>query len=192
MTNNKTRILIIDDAEEVRETMKAVLEGAGYIVDGAATGAIAFGLVQKNSYDIFLVDYMLPDTNGIDLTHRLLAVSKDSIPIIITGSSSIEIAVNAMHLGAHDYLMKPVNLDDLLKILENILVEREALRNGKKNVQQVLDKIGSIQDTGIEIIISPSGTASARQSEGAFWGSMIRTWRQISDLPKRALKRRVR
>lgn len=153
----KASILIVEDEEPIRESLRAVLECDGYLVGGAESGTKALEMVVQQYFDIMLVDYRLPDMNGLEFIKQALLVSKDSIPLIVTGCTSLEIALEGMRVGAHDYLVKPVNLDELKKNLTGILAEREVFVKGKAKFQQVIKDVAPADEKAIERIIDEAG-----------------------------------
>lgn len=162
-TSGKANILIIDDEPALRESIAMVLENAGYRASCAESGPQALGIMKDHFFDILLVDYMLPEMNGIECIKQGLAISPESIPVVITGSSSIEIAVEAMRIGAHDYLLKPLNLDDLIELLSSILQEREECRKGKQNLEQVLKQIGNEQEERMTSVVLSADHATIQK-----------------------------
>ncbi len=168
MANNaKANILIIDDEQGVRDTLAPMLEEAGYFVGCCEDGANAVEMARRTFYDVIIVDYRLPDTNGLKLIKDILLVSAESVPIIISGSSSIEIAVAAMRMGAHDYLVKPINSNDLLAIIATILEERAAFVRGKNNREQAIKQLGKVApDPGIITIVQNKSGSSVVASKG--------------------------
>ncbi len=127
----KAHILVIEDEESNRSSLVDILESEGFAVSAAENGAAALELTNKWIFDVLLVDYNLPDVNGIDIIRQILKVSKESVPVIITGSSSLETALEGMRIGVHDYLVKPVDPGELLSIIKTILREREEFRRAK-------------------------------------------------------------
>ena len=121
----KYKILIVDDDENIRNTMKAILEDEGYIVDMAVTGAEAVQKTQKTTYNIALLDIRLPDMEGVEL----LKLIKDGVPrtrkIMVTGYPSMQNAISALNRNADAYLIKPVEIDDLLQTVKNQLKQQE-------------------------------------------------------------------
>ena len=120
------RILVADDEKDILEMLSDFMEGLGYQVDLADTVDTAFVLMKENDYDIFLTDKNMPDNEGNkEGGMRLLKYAKDNMPetevIMITGYGTIESAVEAMKLGAFDYIKKPIPLDDLKEKIERIL-----------------------------------------------------------------------
>jgi DNA-binding response OmpR family regulator len=124
MTKN-ARILVVDDEETIRTTVKAILEDEGYIVDTASTGAEAISKTEKTSYNIALLDIRLPDMEGVELL-RLL---KDPVPktrkIMVTGFPSMQNAITAVNRKADAYLIKPVDIEKLLETIKEQLKLQE-------------------------------------------------------------------
>ena len=136
-----TRILIVDDDETIRKTMKAILEDEGYLVDLAGTGREAVQKTQEKTYNVALLDIRLPDMEGIEL----LTLMKDSVPrtrkIMVTGYPSMQNAMGALNKNADAYLLKPVDIDKLLNIIKEQLQSQENER--KFSEQKVAEFIES-------------------------------------------------
>ncbi len=124
-----TRILVVDDDETIRTTMKAILEDEGYIVDLAGTGKEAIQKTQNTNYNVALLDIRLPDMEGIEL----LKLMKDSVPktrkIMVTGYPSMQNAISALNKDADAYLLKPVDIEKLLNTVKEQLKAQETERN---------------------------------------------------------------
>jgi DNA-binding response OmpR family regulator len=120
------RILVVDDDETIRTTMKAILQDEGYQVDLAATGKEAVEKTYEKTYNIALLDIRLPDIEGVDLLKRL----KDSVPrtrkIMVTGYPSMQNAISALNKNADAYLLKPVDVEKLLITVKEQLQAQEA------------------------------------------------------------------
>ncbi|MCL2389420.1 MAG: response regulator [Elusimicrobia bacterium] len=148
-----TKILIIEDEETVRESLFAVLTARGFGVATAETGREALEKIKKEFYDILLVDYKLTDMDGLSLIKEAAFISKDSVPIVVTGYSSVETAVDAMRIGAHDYLIKPVDIDNLIENIKMILNERDDYRRGLQALQRVITaKLEPLKDADTRIV----------------------------------------
>jgi DNA-binding response OmpR family regulator len=115
------RILIVDDDETIRTTMKAILEDEGYVVDLASTGEEAIRLTMKTTYNIALLDIRLPDMEGVEL----LKLMRDSVPrtrkIMVTGYPSMQNAIAALNKNADAYLLKPLDNEKLLNLVKEQL-----------------------------------------------------------------------
>jgi DNA-binding NtrC family response regulator len=119
------RILVVDDDETIRTTMKAILQDEGYIVDLAATGKEAIQKTTENNYNVALLDIRLPDMEGVEL----LKLLKDGMPrtrkIMVTGYPSMQNAISALNKNADSYLLKPVDVEKLLAIVKQQIIDQE-------------------------------------------------------------------
>ena len=155
------KILIVEDEEIVRETLAENLKEKGFTVDSVENSEQALSAVKAKPYNILLVDYRLPDMNGIDFIKEASAISKNSVAIVITGYSAVETAVDSMRMGAYDYLLKPVDIDALVSEIRTIMQEMDILNVGKRRVASVVGGL-SVSDDDIVILASkdslvPSG-----------------------------------
>jgi DNA-binding NtrC family response regulator len=127
--NNETRILIVDDDDTIRSTMKAILEDEGYEVDLAASGKEGIKKSKETSYNIALLDIRLPDMEGVEL----LKLMKPAIPrtrrIMVTGYPSTQNAIEALNKNADAYLIKPVDIEKLLNTIKDQLKLQEEEKN---------------------------------------------------------------
>lgn len=120
------RVLIIEDELSMRLGLKFTLEDAGYKVDTAEDGTEGIACILKTAYDIIITDYRLPGHNGIEILGHIKKHQHDCCVIMITAYAEIETAVNAVKLGAFDYIQKPFEPTLLLDI-----IERFAAQTGK-------------------------------------------------------------
>ncbi|MBN1822744.1 MAG: response regulator [Endomicrobiales bacterium] len=156
-------ILLLEDEEPTRVSYKELLSAEGYEILETDTGAKALELVKKQHFDIFLVDYKLPDMTGTEFIRQALEVSKDAVPVVVTALSSLEIAVEAMRMGAHDYLVKPVDISEFKRTIENILFEKEEARRGKEVFQKAISGLEYSDENAIDVIVENSeGGPSAK------------------------------
>lgn len=137
------KVLIIDDEINIRKTLMLLIDE--YEVDAYEAGSLAEAkiAINKDFFDIAIVDIRLPDGSGIEILKYLKEVSADTIVLIITAFSSTETAIEAMKAGAYDYITKPFNLDEIRIILKNI-IEKINLQNKVRNLQQYEDVYQSI------------------------------------------------
>ena len=134
------RILVVDDDESIRRTMKAILEDEGYIVDLAATGSEAIQKTKEKAYNIALLDIRLPDMEGVEL----LKLIKDTVPhtrkIMVTGYPSMQNAVAALNKNADAYLIKPVNVEKLLNtVKEQLQLQEDERRFSEQKVAEFIE-----------------------------------------------------
>ena len=115
------RILVVDDDKSIRKIFRLNLEEEGYVVDTAETGEEALRKVERYYYNITLIDIKLGDIDGTDLLERMQEKSPWMKKIIVTGFPSMQNAIKAVNEGADGYILKPVKIDSLLKIIEEHL-----------------------------------------------------------------------
>ena len=115
------RILVIDDDKSIRKIFKLNLEEEGYIVDTAETGKEALRKVEHYFYNIALIDIKLGDVDGTDLLASFQEKSPLMKKIIVTGFPSLQNAIKAVNIGADGYILKPVKIEQLLKVIEEQL-----------------------------------------------------------------------
>ena len=129
--SNSLRILFVDDEGSLRELMLAELPRLGHEVTVCPDGRSALRTIEKSTFDAAILDLKMPDMTGIQVLERLKQVSPDTEAVMMTGYASKETAVEAMRLGAFDYIEKPCKLVEIEAILLKI-VERRKLKN--KNI----------------------------------------------------------
>jgi two-component system response regulator RegA len=118
MTNdNHHRIVLVDDDTVFTTVLARALTSRGFTVDTAATGARALALVQEHAPDFVVLDLKLGAENGLALIPSLLAARPGLVILLLTGYASIATAVEAIKRGAHDYLAKPVDADQVVQAL---------------------------------------------------------------------------
>ena len=122
------RILIIDDDEAVRESMGRMLRGAGYVVQQATSGQEGFEVARDGGFDVILSDMRMPGMSGIDVLRQLRSQRVDSAFIVMTGFGTVETAVEAMKLGAVDFVQKPFFRDELLMRVKSAVDRRQLAR----------------------------------------------------------------
>ena len=128
---NKPRILIVDDEPSMREMLRIVLRRDGYEVMVAANGTEAIDILQRERMDLLLSDIRMPDISGVDVLRAAKEANRDLVVFMMTAYASTDTAVEAMRLGAVDYLTKPFNMDELrLKVRQQL----DTLRMKQENV----------------------------------------------------------
>src|SRR6185436_14546436 len=125
------RILFADDERSLQEVMRTELPRLGHEVNVCPDGKSAIKSLEKNTYDAAILDLRMPGFDGIQVLEQIKAVSPDTEVIIMTGHASIETAMDAVRLGAFDYITKPCKLTQIETILRKV-VERRELKN--KNI----------------------------------------------------------
>ena len=122
------RILVVDDEEIVIRSCLRILEGNGYEIDVAHDGHDALRKVESNTYDVMILDIMMPNLGGLEVLRRVKETHPDIDVIMITGLSQIDTAVQAMKLGAFDYISKPFEPDELKLVVQRARERRQLLQ----------------------------------------------------------------
>lgn len=133
-------ILIIDDEEAQRNILLGYLAKKGFKVYSANSGSQAIKIINEELIDIVLSDYKMPVMSGIDILSKVSQINPEIVFVIITAYGSIENAVNAMHLGAYDYLTKPINLDELDLLIERIIDHKILMSENEALKKQITEK----------------------------------------------------
>ncbi len=119
--NASARILVVDDDENIRKTLTTILQNEGYTVDAAQNGSEAIKKTQAAAYNVALIDIRLPDMEGIELLTKLKEAVPKTRKIIVTGYPTVKNAIAAVNKQADAYLMKPVDIEELLETIHTQL-----------------------------------------------------------------------
>ena len=170
-----SKILIVEDEDAIRRVLKKVLieESPKYIIDEAINGDQAISLIKTNNYDLVLCDIKMPKKDGIDVLKFTIQFDATLPVIMISGHGNLKTAVDAMRLGAFDYIEKPPDLNTLLSTVRSSLnaksVKKSTLKSKKgsnkyeiigdsKEIMNVKDLIFKISPTNAKVLIlGPNG-----------------------------------
>jgi DNA-binding NtrC family response regulator len=163
-------ILVVDDEVLIRETLVEYLDQEGFDVSASSSGEEALEQASEKRFDIVLCDVHLPGLDGLELLDRLQRISPETFVLLITAYATVENAVEAFQRGAHDYLMKPILLDEVLsKIrrllahralhLENQWLRRELNLNRRLESEQIVGKSSGMRQV-LEIVRKVAPTPS--------------------------------
>ena len=119
------RVLVVDDERSMRELLSIVLRREGYDVTLADNGRTAVERLERGRFDLLISDIKMPDMSGVDVLRAAKRIDQDTLGIMITAYASADTAIEAMRLGAHDYLSKPFDVDELKIKVRNALEQRE-------------------------------------------------------------------
>jgi two-component system response regulator HydG len=138
-----SRILLIDDDPAVRDSMERTLRNAGFAVQSAASGEEGFELAREGAFDVILSDMRMPGISGLDILRKLRELRVDAAFIIMTGFGTVDTAVEAMKLGAIDFVQKPFFRDELLMRVRSV-TERRQLAKQVELLQRQVEPPGSM------------------------------------------------
>jgi two-component system response regulator HydG len=185
-TSHSARILLVEDDPDGRQSVSEALEVAGWTVVSAGDGAAAVALLHKEEFDAVLSDLVLPDTNGLEILELARKLHPQMPVLIMTAYGSVETAIRALKSGAYDYLVKPLDLDELhskmgralethalrreVGALQEVLANRFSLKqmvSESAAMQRVIRQIKSVADTNATVLIlGESGTGKELVARG--------------------------
>lgn len=134
-------ILVVDDEKNQREILETILSGEGYDVTTASSGEAAMKFVQSRRFDLVLTDLKMTGMSGLDLLKELTNFDRSIIVILLTAHGSVDSAVDALRLGAFDYLQKPYDSAKLLETVSRSLNKLSALDTEIVSVSPEMDKV---------------------------------------------------
>lgn len=137
---NKGKILIVDDEGVVRNSLTEWFSDEGYTTRGVCGGKEALETVERQDFDLALVDLKMPGMDGVELQRRLRDKDPELTVIIMTGFGTVETAVQALKQGAYDYLTKPIDPDELSHTVEKAMEHRRA-RQENVQLRECLEEI---------------------------------------------------
>ena len=175
---SKEKILIVEDDINTLHGLAEILEDEGFDITKAKNAKIAQTMFKKTEFQVVLMDYLLPDIDGLELSKILLEQRPEVKIIMMTAFGTVKNAVNAMKMGIYDYLTKPINLDELLIILRRALEEQRLVSENQElkskitttyrfdniigmsgKMQQVLQKVAKVAGSNATVLIrGESGT----------------------------------
>ena len=162
------KILIIEDEDAIRRVLIKIInnENSSYEVEEAADGLEGFEMIENSDFDLVLCDIKMPKMDGIEVLEKSLSLKPETPFIMISGHGELETAVQAMRLGAFDYISKPPDLNRLLNAIRNALDKKKLVvenKRLKKKVDKNYEMIGeSLETKKIKAIIEKVAPTEAR------------------------------
>ena len=139
------RVLLVDDEEIVHQTLAGYLRDSGHQVDDAYEAESALTLLEQNDYDLALLDVQMPGMDGLSLLGKVVMLQPELSAVIISGHATMDITIQALRLGAADFLTKPVKLLELDAVLEKAVRIRE-LRQLQRHLRDTIRRLQASED----------------------------------------------
>ncbi|MEE8325650.1 MAG: sigma-54 dependent transcriptional regulator [candidate division NC10 bacterium] len=152
MTKEKNRVLVVDDEEIVRGSLSAWLREDGHSVEVAPEGRVAIDLIRSQPWAVLLVDLKMPEIDGLQVLEEAKKVQPEASVIIMTAYATVDTAVRAMKMGAYDYLVKPVQPEELSFMMGKLIAQQNLIR------ENILLKKALRQQYSFETLLSKSQT----------------------------------
>jgi DNA-binding NtrC family response regulator len=146
--DRNSRILIVDDDENIRKVLTTILEDEGYDVETADTAKAAIEKTERKTYNIALIDIRLPDMEGIELLTKMRTTTPRLRKIIVTGYPTMQNAVEAVNKGADAYVLKPFNVEKVLSIIKEQLQKQneEKMYSQEKVAEFIETRVRQIEN----------------------------------------------
>lgn len=132
----KARVLLVDDEEEYTQTLATRLEARGMTVSTASNGKDAIATIENTTFDLIILDLAMPGMNGLETLKEIKARQPEAEIIMLSGQGSIKTSIEAMKLGAGDFIEKPVDIKDLLEKISEAKDKRLLLLQSK-SIQEI-------------------------------------------------------
>ena len=130
-TKMTAAVLVVDDEPIIRDSLAEYLTAHGFTVRAVGSGEEALAFAEKQRFDVVLCDVNLPGLDGLDVLERLNRISPETFVLLITAYATVETAVEAFQKGAHDYLIKPILLTEVLGKIRRLLAQRDVFRENQ-------------------------------------------------------------
>ena len=151
---NIHRILIIDDDKNTQITLQNIFHLKGFTTEIAGTGREALDKAMEGFFHVALLDVKLPDVNGVELLENLKAIHPDMMIIMATAYASVETAVSALNKGASAFITKPLNMDEVLAIIKQVIEKQDLIVENRKLFQSVKWELAERKRT--EVVLQES------------------------------------
>ena len=139
MMKQQVNILIVDDEKDVADILKDCISDEERSIDVCYDGLDGIDHIQRNSYDLVIVDLVMPKVGGLDVLKYAKIANPDVLVIIITGYASLETAIMAVREGAYDYIRKPCKLEEIKIVVDNAIDKIKLFRENKELLKEIKD-----------------------------------------------------
>lgn len=173
MGQGPARILVVDDEEPIRITMSDLLRRRGYEVTVAEHGEAALALIHQRPFDLLLLDLKMPGLSGIDVARRARERQPEVAIMILTGHGSLDSALDSMHLGVFDYMLKTAGPPEVLDRVAAALAQQQETRRKQQLMSALQSVVGELSGEQAE---QPASSSPGRPTPSS------ETWIEVGDL----------
>ena len=141
MTASAAHLLVVDDERPLREGLARYLRGRGFVVDEAADGTEALAALDRERFAVVICDILMPGVDGLEVAQRAVAADADLAILMLTAVNDAASAKTALQLGALEYLLKPMELDDLGRAVDRALHKRDLLMDQRRTERLIRSEV---------------------------------------------------
>lgn len=149
--NPNASILVVDDEAAIRYSVSKTLQRVGYVVREAASGEEALEMLKGNWFDVVLTDIRMPGIDGVELVRRIKDTDPDTVVILMTAYPNLGTAVEALRLGAHDYLIKPSSSQDIRASVARGVERAQALKRRRALLEAIRSSVHELSRAPEEV-----------------------------------------
>jgi DNA-binding response OmpR family regulator len=182
MEERSAHILIVDDEAPIRLTMDSLLRRRGYMVTTAESGEEALPLIHQHRFDLLLLDLKMPGMSGLDVARHAREYLPEVAIIILTGHGTLETALDGIHLGVFDYLLKTSSPQEVLARVTEAIEQQQQERHKKQLFQQLQSVVSELQGAR-----EPEPQPALSESRLGVGDLQLSTWNQVALLDGRKL-----
>jgi DNA-binding response OmpR family regulator len=150
-SNEMTHVLVVDDETAIRYSVSKTLQRVGYQVQEAASGEDALEILQRQPFDVVLTDIRMPGLDGVELVRRIKDIDTDTIVVLMTAYPSLGTAVEALRLGAHDYLIKPSSSQDIRQCVARGVERSRNLKRRRSLLDNIRNNLSELSRSDTEV-----------------------------------------
>ena len=156
------KLLVVDDELGVRRSLQDILEQEGHQVTTAASGEEALAALDQGAFDLILVDLKMEGMDGLELMRQVKNVVPDTVVIMLTAYGTLDSAIEALRQGAHDYLLKPCRVEEIVASVETGLEERQNALRRRELVTNIEESVRKLRASTLPEVPQTEGPALAR------------------------------
>lgn len=195
--SDSANVLVVDDEQNIRLTLSAMLRRSGYSVTTASSGEEAVALFNSQAFDLMLVDLQMPGINGIQVVEALRNRGLDTEVIVLTGHGSLESAIEGIHHGIFDYMLKTIDPAQISERVATALAERSKRQRQTTLISTIGQAVKELAGNGgnaqhedspsVNIIASANTSSSGPERVVVIGQLQLDTWHQTANLGDRSL-----